>query len=85
MKRRADERVPVALLTGRREFWSLPLRVTPEVGYPETSEMRGGGPSRAGWYNAPYPLSEEHYLEFKGLIEEILQSLKQQIVLKELR
>ena len=31
MKRRADERVPVALLTGRREFWSLPLRVTPDV------------------------------------------------------
>ena len=31
VKRRADERVPVALLTGRREFWSLPLRVTPDV------------------------------------------------------
>jgi release factor glutamine methyltransferase len=31
VKRRADERVPVALLTGRREFWSLPLRVTSEV------------------------------------------------------
>jgi len=31
VKRRANERVPVALLTGRREFWSLPLRVTPDV------------------------------------------------------
>lgn len=31
VKRRADERVPVALLTGRREFWSLPLRVTADV------------------------------------------------------
>jgi release factor glutamine methyltransferase len=31
VKRRADERVPVALLTGRREFWSLPLRVTSDV------------------------------------------------------
>jgi release factor glutamine methyltransferase len=31
VKRRAEGRVPVALLTGRREFWSLPLRVTPDV------------------------------------------------------
>jgi len=31
VRRRADERVPVALLTGRREFWSLDLRVTPDV------------------------------------------------------
>jgi release factor glutamine methyltransferase len=31
VRRRADERVPVALLTGLREFWSLPLQVTPEV------------------------------------------------------
>jgi release factor glutamine methyltransferase len=31
VKRRVDERVPVALLTGCREFWSLPLRVTPDV------------------------------------------------------
>jgi release factor glutamine methyltransferase len=31
VRRRADERVPVALLTGRREFWSLLLRVTPDV------------------------------------------------------
>jgi release factor glutamine methyltransferase len=28
---RARERVPVALLTGQREFWSLPLRVTRDV------------------------------------------------------
>jgi release factor glutamine methyltransferase len=31
VRRRAAERVPVALLVGEREFWSLPLRVTPEV------------------------------------------------------
>jgi release factor glutamine methyltransferase len=31
VRRRAGERVPVAQLTGRREFWSLPLRVTPDV------------------------------------------------------
>jgi release factor glutamine methyltransferase len=31
VRRRAEERVPVAYLTGVREFWSLPLRVTPEV------------------------------------------------------
>jgi release factor glutamine methyltransferase len=29
--RRADERVPVALLTGRKEFWSLDLAVCPDV------------------------------------------------------
>jgi release factor glutamine methyltransferase len=31
VRARARERVPVALLTGRREFWSLSLRVTPDV------------------------------------------------------
>lgn len=31
VKERAGERVPVALLTGQREFWSLPLRVTRDV------------------------------------------------------
>jgi len=31
VKRRGDERVPVAYLTGKREFWSLPLAVTPDV------------------------------------------------------
>jgi release factor glutamine methyltransferase len=31
VKRRADERVPVAYLTGTREFWSLALAVTPDV------------------------------------------------------
>ncbi|MFQ5697353.1 MAG: peptide chain release factor N(5)-glutamine methyltransferase [Myxococcota bacterium] len=31
VRRRASERVPIAYLTGRREFWSLPLRVTPDV------------------------------------------------------
>ena len=36
-------------------------RLTPEVGYPETSEM-SGTVSSAGWYNAPYPLAEQHYL-----------------------
>jgi release factor glutamine methyltransferase len=31
VRRRAEERVPVAYLTGAREFWSLPLTVTPDV------------------------------------------------------
>jgi release factor glutamine methyltransferase len=31
VRRRAAERVPVALLVGEREFWSLPLRVSPAV------------------------------------------------------
>ena len=31
VRRRAGERVPVAQLVGRREFWSLSLRVTPDV------------------------------------------------------
>ncbi len=29
--RRADERVPVAQLLGTKEFWSLPLEITPDV------------------------------------------------------
>jgi hypothetical protein len=37
------------------------LRVTPEVGYPETSEM-ANTICQNGWYNAPYPLSEKHFL-----------------------
>jgi len=31
VRRRARQRVPVAQLTGTREFWSLALRVTPDV------------------------------------------------------
>jgi release factor glutamine methyltransferase len=31
VRRRAKERVPVAYLTGTREFWSLPMCVTPDV------------------------------------------------------
>ena len=31
VRRRADERIPVAQLVGGREFWSLPLSVTPDV------------------------------------------------------
>jgi len=31
VRRRADDRVPVAQLVGRKEFWSLPLRVTADV------------------------------------------------------
>ena len=31
VKRRAVERVPVSHLLGSREFWSMPLRVTPDV------------------------------------------------------
>ena len=31
VRRRAGERVPVSQLLGEREFWSMPLRVTPDV------------------------------------------------------
>ena len=31
VKRRASDRVPVAQLTGRKEFWSLDLEVGPDV------------------------------------------------------
>ena len=31
VRQRATERVPVAYLTGQREFWSLPIRVTRDV------------------------------------------------------
>ena len=31
VKRRADDRVPVAQLTGRKEFWSLVFETTPDV------------------------------------------------------
>lgn len=31
VRRRANERVPVAQLTGHKEFWSLPLKVTRDV------------------------------------------------------
>jgi release factor glutamine methyltransferase len=31
VRRRADERVPVAQLVGGKEFWSLPIRVTADV------------------------------------------------------
>jgi release factor glutamine methyltransferase len=31
VRQRADERVPVAQLVGRKEFWSLPFEVTPDV------------------------------------------------------
>jgi release factor glutamine methyltransferase len=31
VRRRADERLPVAQLVGRKEFWSLPFRVTADV------------------------------------------------------
>jgi release factor glutamine methyltransferase len=41
VRRRADERVPVAQLTGRKEFWSLAFEVTPDVlvPRPETEEL----------------------------------------------
>ncbi len=43
VRRRADERVPVALLTGSREFWSLRLAVEPGVlvPRPETETLVG--------------------------------------------
>lgn len=45
VRRRASERVPVSQLVGRREFWSLPLRVTPAVltPRPETETLVEAG------------------------------------------
>ena len=55
VRRRGDERVPVAYLTGTREFWSLALAVTPDVliPRPDTETLvaavlaRGPGPAAA--------------------------------------
>ena len=43
VRRRGSERIPVAQLTGWREFWSLPLRVTRDVltPRPETETLVG--------------------------------------------
>jgi release factor glutamine methyltransferase len=48
VRRRAGERVPVSLLLGRREFWSLPLRVTQDVltPRPETETLVAAGLAR---------------------------------------
>jgi release factor glutamine methyltransferase len=49
VRRRASDRVPVAHLTGTREFWSLPLRVTPDVlvPRPETETLVEAALARA--------------------------------------
>jgi release factor glutamine methyltransferase len=50
VRRRGEERVPVAYLTGRREFWSLPLAVTADVliPRPETETLVEAVVARAG-------------------------------------
>jgi release factor glutamine methyltransferase len=50
VKRRAEDRVPVAQLTGTREFWSLPLRVTRDVltPRPDTETLVEAALRRAG-------------------------------------
>jgi len=62
VRRRGEERVPVAYLTGVREFWSLPLAVTPDVliPRPETEtlieavlRLRSASPRCAGRGRAP--------------------------------
>jgi release factor glutamine methyltransferase len=55
VKRRAEERVPVAYLTGVREFWSLPLAVTPDVliPRPDTETLVEAVLSRLPNRNAP--------------------------------
>lgn len=56
VRRRVRERVPVALLTGRKEFWSLPLAVNADVlvPRPETETLVEVGlgflPDREGEY-----------------------------------
>jgi release factor glutamine methyltransferase len=49
VRRRAGERVPVAHLTGTKEFWSLPLLVSPEVlvPRPETETLVEAALARA--------------------------------------
>jgi release factor glutamine methyltransferase len=49
VRRRANERVPVAQLLGRREFWSLPLAVTADVlvPRPETETLVAAALERA--------------------------------------
>ena len=55
---RGEERVPVAYLTGTREFWSLPLAVTPDVliPRPDTATLVGAvlarGPGRESAFSA---------------------------------
>ena len=40
------------------------FKVTPEVHYPEVQRKGGGSAnkSKTGWYGAPYPLSEKHFI-----------------------
>jgi release factor glutamine methyltransferase len=55
VRQRGEERVPVAYLTGVREFWSLPLAVTPDVliPRPETETLVDAVLSRAPRRAAP--------------------------------
>ncbi len=47
VRRRAQDRVPVSLLLGKREFWSLSLKVTPDVLTPRP-ETEGRSPIQSG-------------------------------------
>ncbi len=60
VKRRANDRVPVSQLVGRREFWSLSLRVTPDVltPRPETETLVAAALDRL-----PEPETESRVLD----------------------
>lgn len=60
VKRRAQERVPVSLLLGKREFWSLELKVTSDVltPRPETETL-----VEAGLSKIPDPKSSARILD----------------------
>jgi release factor glutamine methyltransferase len=56
VRRRASERVPVSQLVGRKEFWSLSLRVTPDVltPRPETETLVAAALAEMGCFG-PIP------------------------------
>jgi release factor glutamine methyltransferase len=58
VRRRANRREPVAQILGRREFWSLPLAVTPEVlvPRPETETLVAAALERLPQRDAPLAL-----------------------------
>ena len=58
VRRRANERVPVAQLTGHKEFWSLPFKVTADVlvPRPDTETLVGAVLERLPGGDAPLRL-----------------------------
>jgi methylase of polypeptide subunit release factors len=59
VRKRGEERIPVAQLTGRREFWSLTLQVTPDVliPRPETETLIGPCSGSSPMWRRRFPCS----------------------------